>query len=614
MFEFDKYEPARRTLPMATPAGPAPVPVEIAGAAFLLWSEHCIECAAPACYRTCDLYVPRPDGRCRRFQFGMAPNVEFHGMRGPAAEIVFGRWAKIEARGNARIIDNRRLQAVEYGAAVLARLLDGVGKVLAPVLRDIRWKYLAFAVFERLNAAVQRGGVRRPPDAFLLDVYNPAPKDAIFAFSIIPYAPPGSRHLTPEAMPSPYRKRMTIPPGRYREMIPYAEFRHVVESGMPFNLALTPQGEDGSHLVFIGLDLVKFATPRNRGVAPQRANAPGPEVRRPAAKCVVFDLDQTLWEGVLLESDDVRMRPAVPELLRALDERGILLSVASKNAHDHAMAKLKEFGIDEYFVFPKINWGLKSENVKQIAKHLDIGLDTFFFVDDNPFELEEVARALNAVECVPVERLESLLTHPRLQGSTSAEARSRRALYRTAMARSEAQAAFGSDYVAFLRASDIRVMIRHDRPEDFERIAELVQRTNQLNFSGHKYDRREILTLFRNPAIERYVIACRDRYGEYGTVGFCMVSRDGRTVRVEDFMLSCRVQGKYIESALFGYLCSRSDPPATRLAINFLKTDRNLPAQQVLLKLGFDLDAASPLTREVTAGTFHVDFLTIEAA
>lgn len=182
------------------------------------------------------------------------------------------------------------------------------------------------------------------------------------------------------------------------------------------------------------------------------------------------------------------------------------------------------------------------------------------------------------------------------------------------MVRSEAQAAFGDDYLAFLKASDIRLTIRPDRPDDFERIAELVQRTNQLNFSGHKYTREELLQRFDNPSIERYVVACRDRYGDYGTVGFCMVTREGPALRVEDFMLSCRVQGKFIEAALFGFLCATQQPPATRLLVNFRKTDRNLPAQHVLTKLGFALDAEGPLSRDLSDGVLAVDFITIEPA
>src|SRR6266540_6551634 len=84
-------------------------------------------------------------------------------------------------------------------------------------------------------------------------------------------------------------------------------------------------------------------------------------------KCVVWDLDNTVWDGILLEDREVVLRPHVVEILKTLDERGILHSVASRNEHDLAMAKLQEFGIAEYFLYPQINWNPKSGSVAQIA-------------------------------------------------------------------------------------------------------------------------------------------------------------------------------------------------------------------------------------------------------
>lgn len=393
--------------------------------------------------------------------------------------------------------------------------------------------------------------------------------------------------------------------------MPYTDFRDVVESRMPFNVALTPDSDSGYHLVVRALDLVKLADPSV--LQKPVAVSPSSEVTRAAAaKCVVFDLDNTLWNGVLLENEDVELFDGVRELLRTLDERGILLSVASKNSHDHALARLTALGIEEYFIFPRINWGPKSENIRQIAKDIDIGLDTFVFVDDNPFELEEVGQALPMVECVPVAQLRTLSSHERLRGSTSAEAKTRRKMYREAMVRVEAAAAFGDDYIAFLRSCGIRLVVRPDRQEDFERIAELVQRTNQLNFSGHKYGRDEIHALLSDPTLERYVLICEDRFGRYGTVGFCLARRAGSTVRLQDFMLSCRVQGKFVEAALFDRLCNPpGGNPAEIIEVDFRRTARNAPAQQVLGKLGFDTAAESPLRMAVERDSFAVDFIDI---
>ncbi len=97
-------------------------------------------------------------------------------------------------------------------------------------------------------------------------------------------------------------------------------------------------------------------------------------------KCIIWDLDNTLWDGVLLENDDISLKPGIVEIIRELDTRGILHSIASKNSFDYAIRKLEEFGISEYFLFPEINWDLKSISISNIQKKLKYrdGLHTFY--------------------------------------------------------------------------------------------------------------------------------------------------------------------------------------------------------------------------------------------
>ena len=120
---------------------------------------------------------------------------------------------------------------------------------------------------------------------------------------------------------------------------------------------------------------------------------------RGRVKCVVWDLDNTVWDGVLLEDREVRVRPAVLSLIETLDARGILHSVASRNDRELAIAQLDAFGLTDYFLYPQISWGSKSDAIAAIARDLNIGLDAIAFVDDQPFELEEVAFAHPPVLC-----------------------------------------------------------------------------------------------------------------------------------------------------------------------------------------------------------------------
>jgi FkbH-like protein len=599
MFEFDRHEKRRDA------AAPREAYTPFDGGrrrAFLFWGEHCTECAAPACYLSCDLYDPRADMRCRRFEQGIFRNTAFPSASGAGAEVLFRRWGKIEARGNARLLDERLVGLAERTAGIAAPWLDRIGALAHRVTRDARWAGLGFSLFERLNRRLARGRKGPLPDAFVAEIYNPGNAPVTLLLSMAVDRTQLGRAVTPDQLPRPVLERLTVPPGYFRQDLPRAAFADLLGSGLPFNMALVPDGGEGAHLVFLTLDFVAFHKA-------EAVEAAAPVAARPAAKCVVFDLDNTLWDGILLEGP-VALRPGVAETIRALDERGILVSIASKNAQADAMAQLAAFGLDDYLLCPAIGWAPKSESVRQIARRLDIGVDSLIFVDDNPFERDEVASTVG-IETLPDTALAGLLDHPRLQGAVTAESRTRRQMYRQALERESAAQEHGSDYVEFLRASGVRVSIRRDGPEDFERICELVQRTNQLNFSGRKYKREDVELLLAGSKFERWVIDCADRYGSYGTVGFCLASERDGGVRVEDLMLSCRVQGKHIERALLHCLAQRGGRNAKWIELNFVPTERNGAARAVLAELGFVAAPGGGMRLDPVPDDLEPDFIAI---
>ncbi len=612
MFEFDKYD--------SNKAGARTAPAERyqhfdggKDRAFLLWGEHCIECAAPDCFATCDLYEARPDERCRRFEYGMYRNTSYPSARGFGAEVVFKRWGKIEARGNATMLPGWFCAALERSILFFLPPLNAFGRAVRATGAPIRWSYIAFGALERFNLwLAKRTSPRVRPDAFVAEIYNPSETAIAVVLAIGVDRSQISGNVAADQLPRPFSKRFNVVPGYNRFDVPASEFATILESGLPFNLAILPDAEDGSHLVFLSLDLLTYRA-ESAVAAPSAASAEPSKKAKPAAKCVVFDLDNTLWDGVLLEGE-VTLRPGMRELFAELDARGILISVASKNSHDDAMAKLKALKLDEYLLFPQINWNQKSQNVRAIADKISINLDTFVFVDDNPFEREEVERLHPQVETLPDTALERLLEHPRLKGSKTAEAGRRRAMYQEAIQREDAAVTFGDDYLAFLKSCEIVVDIMPVSEEHKERVIELVQRTNQLNFSGRKYGREEIQAILDDDVHGKHVLACADKYGSYGVVGFAITRPIDDGVRVEDFMLSCRVQGKFVEQALFDYLVRSSESPAHVLEVNFIKTERNAPAQAVLRKLGFPVEEGGKgqaLRRSVTANDLAVDFLTV---
>jgi FkbH-like protein len=293
-------------------------------------------------------------------------------------------------------------------------------------------------------------------------------------------------------------------------------------------------------------------------------------------KCVVWDLDNTVWEGILLEDGEVTLRPGVVDVLKALDERGILNSVASRNDHDAAMAKLTELGIAEYFLYPQINFGPKSESVAQVAKAINIGVDTLAFVDDQPFERDEVAFVLPDVLCIDAEEVAGIpdleRMHPRF---VTDDSRSRRALYQADAVRKEAESSHDGTSEEFLASLDMHFTIAPAKEEDLKRAEELTVRTNQLNATGYTYSYEELDAFRTSPDHDLLVAGLDDRYGTYGKIGLALVERGADAWTVKLLLMSCRVMSRGVGSVLLNHLIKRAHDAGVPLRAEFVPTSRN---------------------------------------
>jgi FkbH-like protein len=146
---------------------------------------------------------------------------------------------------------------------------------------------------------------------------------------------------------------------------------------------------------------------------------------------------------------------------------------------------------------------------------------------------------------------------------------------------------FSHDYMAFLRHCEIRLTVRPMSEENLERVHELTQRTNQMNFSGNRYDREVLRKLLSSPHLDTFVLSCQDRFGAYGVIGFSIVDR--REPRMTDLMFSCRVQSKRVEHAFLGWVISRYIAETGRdFYANYRKTLRNAMSGQVFADLGLE--------------------------
>lgn len=298
--------------------------------------------------------------------------------------------------------------------------------------------------------------------------------------------------------------------------------------------------------------------------------------RERTIKVLVWDLDDTLWDGTLAEGDAVRLRPGVEEVLKTLDRRGVLHSIASRNDPTQAMAKLRELGIDEYFLFPQIGWSAKSAGVRRIAESINIGLDAVAFIDDQQFEREEVKHALPEVTAFAAGDLVGLADRPELTPPfVTDESAMRRSMYRADMERTAAEGEFVGPQEEFLASLDMRFTITPAAEEDLKRAEELTQRTNQLNTTGYTYSYEELDVLRRSSEHLLLVADLTDRYGPYGKVGLALVETRPSAWCIKLLLMSCRVMSRGVGMILLGHVLMLARDSGARLLAEFRTTDRN---------------------------------------
>lgn len=293
-------------------------------------------------------------------------------------------------------------------------------------------------------------------------------------------------------------------------------------------------------------------------------------------KCVVWDLDNTVWNGVLLEDAQVSLRPEVPGILRALDERGILHSIASRNDRALALEKLREFGLAEYFLCPQINWNPKSDSIKGISENLRLGLDTFAFIDDQPFELAEVAFAHPKVLCIDAADLSGVDSlkrmHPRF---VTEESKGRRLLYMSDERRAEAEQEFTGTNVEFLSNLKMEFTISKVDDLDLVRAEELTVRTHQLNTTGYTYSYEELDALRHSPDHQLLIAGLDDVFGSYGKIGLSLVELGPQFWTIKLLLMSCRVISRGVGNVMLTHIMKLAKAAGVKLRAEFISNDRN---------------------------------------
>jgi FkbH-like protein len=551
---------------------------------LLQWREHCLECAIPQCYQTCRLYVPRIDLKCSRFYYGIYLDRTYKGFYPYGADIKFRNWGKVEAYLNGGVIKPAQLKALELSNRTLLKLLvNPVASLLQPLIPNRRLNRALVGKREDLFKFIGKKSSNESLkfDEFVMEAWNPS--DSEFKLII---------EATQEKIV--YRDSFQMRPGHNLYRIPFNKMSLDLtrrEGG----IQLYPENDAEVQIVFTWLNFVRYRKSikndpsDNNYIKTQLKQTPKPAEK---IKCVVWDLDNTLWDGILLEDGPEGIIPKenAIALIHKLDEMGILQSICSKNDYDFAWEQLEKLKLTEFFLYPAINWGPKSENIKEIAKILNIDINTFAFIDDSAFERSEVKNQFPQVRVYTENDVDSLLDLPEFDVPITETSRMRRASYMAEYKRTRIAKNYGEKYTEFLRSCNLTAKIFTPKSEnDLKRSFELLQRTNQLNLTTYRYSETEFKKLVANPKYVKIVTRCEDKFGDYGLIGFASIEIKDSCLYLKDYVLSCRVAQKKLENAWFSWFQNLKESlKFDKIIAPFIPTERNKVLFEVLKEVGFE--------------------------
>lgn len=539
------------------------------------WAEHCLECGEPLCYETCPHFQPRGDQRCRLFRYGIYDNPHFKDSP-YHAELTFRKWGKMESivspgaftpEKAMRIHDEWKTKCREK---CILMHLGSYGLKKFPIEERRKFDSAKY----RFAANEDSKNLQDTPH-FLLQLYSHEKQPFTLFFDVT------------DDTDLAFRRGITVYPG-YNQ--------HCFDVGYLFppkgrlRAKFYPADNAEVSLVFLFCEFVQLKP----GIVPQ--SFPSQPAARPAdkVKCVAWDLDNTIWDGILIESDPdkLTLHPGILDTIRDLDQRGILQVVVSKNTRESVLPVLKRLGIEEYFIYVLANWNAKSGNLKEAAQLLNIGIDSFALIDDSPFERNEVQYELPMVRTYDETVISSnaLLNDPAFDVPVTQDSRNRRNMYQTEARRKNAADVAGGNNLEFLRSCRLTAQLtRPETPEDLLRSYELLQRTNQLNLSARKYEQEAFYSHIKTSGHDHLILKCEDRFGSYGQVAYLEVYPENETLWITEFAMSCRVASKCVEAALMKELFRHySTGGIGAIHLKGVKTARNGLLMQTFMDAGFE--------------------------
>jgi len=301
-------------------------------------------------------------------------------------------------------------------------------------------------------------------------------------------------------------------------------------------------------------------------------------------KLLVWDGDETLWHGTLVEGDDISMTPERLALCEQLHDRGVLQAIASFNRPADVEQAIYKFGLDRWFLHSAAGFETsKSALLAKIKSDYDLSRwSDVVFIDDNAGNRGEVQFAFPDVTVGGPEDVEAIVAEHFTKSYYTDEDRRRVRRYQSESLRRASAAAYGDDRMAFLKSCAIEVEIGPATLDDIERIQDLAQRANRMAAIAEVDGDADWLAFVRAGSL--VVVRVRDRFGDYGLSAFVASMADGATTEVLALVVSCRLQGRGIGSAILGWLLNATGEP---MSARWTETEYNAGMRQLYEWYGF---------------------------
>jgi FkbH-like protein len=325
-------------------------------------------------------------------------------------------------------------------------------------------------------------------------------------------------------------------------------------------------------------------------------------------KCLVLDLDNTLWGGIIGEDgiNNIDLGPdglgesflEFQKKIKSMKKKGVLLAICSKNNLNDAKKVFTNHNFSylkwDDFIIKKINWESKNNNIQEIAKSLNIGENSLVFIDDNPTERELVMQYTDAI--VPKfpnsptdlpEFIDEVDLKYFSKYSVTKEDLKKSKQYIDNIRRNKAQKK-SFDFDSFIKELNLEMEVSYNNLNDKIRLSQLTQKTNQFNFTTKRYSELDIENFIKKKDSHVFVGSVKDKFGNYGKVIACIIIEKPNEYVIDTFLMSCRVISKQIENYFFNFILSKlsSNIP---LYGKHIPTKKNILVNNKYLELGFKL-------------------------